>query len=102
MQALRLALCLSMLRRCNSLPDLWSGAVRLLPLCPLLTDWWIRIKAAAQVLSIYPSTIRRRILRHLYLRALRKCYLFKVTVILSASAQRNLLITASTACQTGP
>lgn len=30
-----------------------------------------------QVLSIYPTTIRRRILRHLYLRHLRASYLFR-------------------------
>jgi hypothetical protein len=30
-----------------------------------------------QVLSIYPTTIRRRILRHLYLRHLRGSYLFR-------------------------
>ena len=30
----------------------------------------------AQVLSIYPSTIRRRILRHLYLAPMQQCYLF--------------------------
>ncbi len=29
-----------------------------------------------QVLNIYPSTIRRRILRHLYLDQLHKCFLF--------------------------
>ena len=32
--------------------------------------------AATQVLGIYPSTIRRRILRHLYLDQLHKCFLF--------------------------
>eukprot|EP00775_Hariotina_reticulata_P010172 gene10172-10332_t len=32
-----------------------------------------------QVLSIYPTTIRRRILRHLYLRHLRASYLFRGT-----------------------
>lgn len=30
-------------------------------------------KCWSQVLNIYPSTIRRRILRHLYLEELRKC-----------------------------
>ena len=29
-----------------------------------------------QVLSIYPSTIRRRILRHLYQEPMQSCYLF--------------------------
>lgn len=30
-----------------------------------------------QVLSVYPTTIRRRILRHLYLKHVRSAYLFK-------------------------
>ncbi len=30
-----------------------------------------------KVLAIYPSAIRRRVLRHLYLEPLRQCYLFK-------------------------
>ena len=29
------------------------------------------------VLSMYPSAIRRKVLRHLYLEPLRNCYLFK-------------------------
>jgi hypothetical protein len=32
-----------------------------------------------QVLQIYPSTIRRRILRHLYLADVKRCYLFRDT-----------------------
>ncbi len=32
---------------------------------------------AAQVLQIFPTTIRRRILRHLYLGHVRNAYLFK-------------------------
>ncbi len=30
-----------------------------------------------QVLGIYPTAIRRKVLRHLYLQPLRGCYLFK-------------------------
>lgn len=30
-----------------------------------------------QVLGIYPTTIRRKVLRHLYLQAIKNCYLFK-------------------------
>lgn len=37
----------------------------------------------SQVLSIYPTTIRRRILRHLYLRHLRASYLFRWADLLS-------------------
>lgn len=31
-----------------------------------------------EVLAIYPAAIRRRILRHLYMANLRRCYLFQV------------------------
>lgn len=44
-----------------------------------------------QVLSIYPTTIRRRILRHLYLRHLRSSYLFR-WVLIDRLAPRGLRI----------
>ena len=31
-----------------------------------------------EVLAIYPAAIRRRILRHLYMGSLKRCYLFTV------------------------
>lgn len=34
------------------------------------------VPTTRQVLSIYPSTIRRRILRHLYQTPMQQCYLF--------------------------
>jgi hypothetical protein len=38
------------------------------------TPAWL--PARVQVLSIFPTTIRRRILQYLYMRHLRNCYLF--------------------------
>lgn len=45
--------------------------------CSLRCCVWHVLLLFPQVLSIYPTTIRRRILRHLYLRHLRASYLFR-------------------------
>lgn len=36
----------------------------------------LRPRSDEYVLSLYPSAIRRRVLRHLYLGPLKQCYLF--------------------------
>ena len=47
------------------------------PICLLLDSAAALVVRTPQVLAIYPTTIRRKVLRHLYLQPVKGCYLFK-------------------------